>query len=436
MKVWIFCFIVLYSVAGVGMASRIEFGVEKHQLKNGLTVLLHHDASTPLVTLHQWFRVGSSYERPGIRGLAHFFEHLMFKGTKRFSKNAFDLLVQSYGGENNAFTSLDYTGYYVSMPAGNLEQLLDVEADRMQNLQLTPDNIRTEREVVKEERRYSIDNSISGQINETLFELLFRGSSYGWPIIGYMKDLNAATKLQLNTFYKTYYAPNNAVLVLAGQFNKKQVLRWVNKYYASIPRQRIKAFRWTRPVAQKRMRQKTLRKNIQNARGVVAFVAPPAGSKDAYALDLLASILAGDKSSRLYQSLVYKGQRVTSVSAYNYSPQRAGVFSVEWSMKPGLGLDDSLKSIRGELYRARKQLVTAEELERAKNTVLFEYVSSLQSLGGKAYALALNEVVMGDYKYLFSDLDRYARVTARDIRVAAQKYLTPARRNELRIVPQ
>lgn len=434
LKVFLFCFIVFYS--GVCMALRIEFQVEKHKLKNGLTLLLHHDPSTPLVTLHQWFRVGSSYERPGIRGLAHFFEHLMFKGTKRFSKNAFDLLVQSYGGENNAFTSLDYTGYYVSMPAGNLEQLLDVEADRMQNLLLTPDNIRTEREVVKEERRYSIDNSISGQINETLFEILFGGSSYGWPIIGYMKDLNAATKLQLQQFYKTYYAPNNAVLVLAGQFNKKQVLKWVHKYYASIPPQKIKAFKWKKPRVQKTMRQKTLRKNIQNARGLVSFVAPPAGSDAAYALDLLASILAGDMSSRLHQRLVYKGQQVTSVSAYNYSPQRAGVFSIDWSMKPGLALNESLKAVRNELYKARTQLVTGEELERAKNTVLFEYVSGLQSLGGKAYALALNEVVMGDYKYLFSDLDRYTRISAEDIRQAAAQYLTPARRNEFRIVPR
>ena len=197
--------LVFFLSSPVFASQNLELKVEKYKLKNGLTVLLHQDKSTPVVSFHQWYRVGSRNESIGRTGLAHFFEHLMFKGTKKYSGKEFEKLIKLNGGSNNAFTSFDYTGYYVNLPAGKIDKILDIESDRMQNLLFDPKTIQSEREVVKEERRYRVENRVQGYLREALFSTVFKVHPYNWPVIGSMKDLNAASIDDLKKFYKVHY---------------------------------------------------------------------------------------------------------------------------------------------------------------------------------------------------------------------------------------
>lgn len=218
----------------VSIADQIRFPVEKYQLSNGLTVLLHEDHSAPIISIHQWFRVGSANEHPGRTGIAHFFEHLMFKGTPKYPNRELDRQIQANGGTNNAFTTRDYTGYYENMPSGKLELILDIESDRMRNLGFDEKEIKNEREVVKEERRYRVENNVYGYLHENVFETVFRVHPYRWPVIGYMRDLNATSIDDLKEFYRVFYAPNNAVLVITGDFKSSQAKSLIEKYYAKI----------------------------------------------------------------------------------------------------------------------------------------------------------------------------------------------------------
>ena len=220
--------------ASASLVKKINFPVEKIKLKNGMTVLLHQDRSIPMISFHQWYRVGSRHEKPGRTGLAHFFEHLMFKGTKKISRDQLEVLIQANGGSNNAFTSRDYTGYYVDFPSGQLELAMQIESDRMRNLIFDMAAIQSEREVVKEERRMRVEDSVDGSIMEATYSTVFKAHPYRWPVIGYMADLNAATIEDLKEFYRAYYAPNNTVLVVAGDFELSKAKSLVNKYYGSI----------------------------------------------------------------------------------------------------------------------------------------------------------------------------------------------------------
>ena len=202
------------------LSKAIQIDVEKYELSNGLTVLLAEDHSVPMVSYHQWFRVGSKDEDAGRTGLAHFFEHMMFKGTPKHSKEFFGQELASKGAEFNAFTSDDYTGYYIEIPKDHLKLAIDIESDRMRNLTLDPKDVNSEREVVKEERRMRYDNQPEGVIRESLDEMMFKNLPYRWPVIGSMEDLNQASNADLRAFYKRYYSPNNAVVVVAGDFSK------------------------------------------------------------------------------------------------------------------------------------------------------------------------------------------------------------------------
>jgi len=227
--------ILLLVVFTVPVSAQIkEFSVDKYRLKNGMTVLLHQDSSLPIYSLHLWYDVGSSDEEQNRTGLAHFFEHLMFKGTKKNKEGVYDDLIEENGGSNNAFTTRDYTGYYVEMPAGTLETVLKLEADRMTNLSFSKDKIKREREVVKEERRLRVENSPFGLAFESLFAQGYNKSAYKWPVIGSMRHLERSSVSDFKTFYERYYAPNNAVLVIAGDFRKSKAKRWIKKYFGSL----------------------------------------------------------------------------------------------------------------------------------------------------------------------------------------------------------
>ena len=406
---------------------QIKLDMEKYTLDNGLVVILHKDDSVPLVSYNVWFRVGSRHERPGITGIAHTFEHLMFKGTERYPEGEFDKLLHSSGATSNAFTSHDYTGYYEIIPPGALELVMDLESDRMRNLKLTPEVLASEREVVKEERRQRVDNVPTGRLREHLFATLFKVHPYRWPVIGWMEDISSYTLDDLKAWYETYYAPNNAVLVIAGSINIPQTKKWVEKYYGKMEAKEIPK---TEKIVEPEPRgfvSSGLRAKVQAATVALAYPTVPAGHEDAYALDMLAQILGEGDSSRIHQRLVYRTQMATSAGAYHYTPQEAGIFQVSASLKPGLETDGVRTALLGEVYRLRNQDVEAAELEKAKAQIAMSTINSLKTIHGKASSLAINEIYFEDPLRFLSDLERYNALTAEDLKRVAGKYLTPQR---------
>ena len=407
------------------IGSQIRFKVEKYKLPNGLTVLLHEDHSAPLISYQTWFSVGSKNEEPGLTGIAHLFEHMMFRGAKRYTGEQFDTVLQANGATNNAFTTNDYTGYYENLPAAKLEVVIDIESDRMENLKINAETLAAELGVVKEERRMRVDNSPSGMLREALFGTAFRVSNYRWPVIGYMTDLDHINVENAQAFHKTFYAPNNAIVVVAGDFDSAKAKKLIEKYYAAIPSQTIPDRPRSPEPAQTSNRTQMLSKPVQTQQFVVAFHTPKNGEDDSYALDLLANILGFGDSSRLHQRLVYKDQTATSVSVYNQTLQETGLFQVYVTMKPGVDHSKAYRSIVGEMWRPRNLLVSDSDLQKAKNQVMKSYVDGLKTVHGRAEVLALNETLYGDYEMLFKDLDRYNKVTREEIRAVAKKYLAP-----------
>lgn len=417
------------------IASQIHFDVEKYQLPNGLTVLLHEDHSSPIISYNTWFKVGSKYEEPGFTGIAHLFEHMMFTGTQKYSRENFDLILQSNGAVNNAFTTHDYTGYYENLPSSKLELVMDMEADRMVNLQVTAENLKSEREVVKEERRFRVDNNPMGVLREVMFGTVFKVHPYKWPVIGYMKDINAITLEKSKEFFRTYYAPNNAVLVLAGDFKPSNARALIEKYYGKISAQPIPKRTLAAEPEQKAARGQIVRQPVQNTSIALSYRVPGSGQDDVYPLDLLANILGQGSSSRLHKRLVYNAQVATAASASNFSLQDYGIFQVFASLKPGQSADPVTKAMLAEVWKARNKLVDAQELAKAKKQILQTYVNSLKTVSGKAEVIAQNEILFGDWSQIFKDLPKYEQVTPEDIKRVANKYLTPEHLNQVTLVP-
>ncbi len=418
------------------LSSQIRIPVEKYKLDNGLTVLLHEDHSLPIISYHTWFRVGSRHERPGITGIAHMFEHLMFKGTKKYPNKKFDELLQANGATNNAFTSHDYTGYYENFPSDKLELIMDIESDRMVNLELNEEMLGAEREVVKEERRMRVDNRPGGVLYENIYRTVFRVHPYRWPVIGWMKDISSYKLEDFKQWYKTYYAPSNAVLVIAGDFDTSKVKKMIQKYYGPLKAQPLPEQKYSSEPVQSGFRQQVVTKDVQAPLVSLAYRGPAASDKDTYALDLLGRILGSGTSSRLYTRLVYRNKKATSVGAYNASGKDPGVFQVRVSLKPGVPESQIQQALLGEIYKMRSTRVSEQELQKAKNQTMLSYVSSMKTVDGKANILALNEILFGDYSEFFKDLDRYNQVTAIDIQEVAKKYLTPKQASWVVVKPR
>lgn len=415
---------------------KISLPVTKYTLPNGLTVLLLEDHSVPMVAYHTWYRVGSRDESPGVTGAAHMLEHMMFKGAKKYDGKSFDRIFHENGITNNAFTTNDYTGFFENLPSSKLEMVMDMEVDRMSSLALNPEDLKSEKEVVKEERRWRVDNNPMGLVRELMMSTVFKYNPYHWPVIGYMKDINNYDVEKLRFFYNTYYVPNNAVLVLVGDFKTDKVKGLIEKYYGSLPYRPLPRRNYPREPLQEVQENATLKKDVQNSSFVVAFQSPRQGEPDMYALDLAANILGNGTSSRLYKRLVYQKQTATSAYAFNFSMREAGVFAVGVNMKPGTGIQEALDTTYNELWKLRNQKVSDKELAKAKTQVMKDLVDSLKTMDGKARALAVNEIVTGSYESLFTDLDKYELVTSDDIKRVADKYTNQTQRNVIVLEPK
>ncbi len=411
------------SAQAASEALQIRFPIEKYQLKNGLTVILAEDHSVPMISYHTWYRVGSRDESLGVTGAAHMLEHMMFKGAKKYSGKQFDQILHENGIMNNAFTSSDYTGFYENLPSDKLELMMDVEVDRMRNLELRPEDLVSELQVVGEERRWRVDNNPGGLLHELMMATIYKVHPYTWPTIGYMKDIQSYTVEKLRKFYDTFYVPNNAVLVLAGDFDTAKTKKLIEKYYGPLEAKALpeKKFPVEPPILEPRFQE--LKWEVQTQSFVIAFPGVPSGHPDSYALDLAAAILGGGKSSRLHKSLVYKKETATGVSVANYTTADPGVFMVMTSMKPKNEYKLAEKEVLSQVKRLTGKAVTKLELEKAKNQVMMQYMSGLTTIDGKAQSLAVNEILFGNFENLFTDLEKYNAVTVEDVLRVSKKYL-------------
>jgi zinc protease len=414
----------------------IQFPVEKYKLANGLTVLLNPDNSIPSVSIQTWYRVGSKDEHVGRTGLAHFFEHMMFKGTAKYDKNTWRGFLNSKGADFNASTNTDYTNYYINASSENLDVLLSIESDRMRNLLLDPKEVASEREVVKEERRMRYDDSVEGSMHEAMAALLWTKLPYRWLPIGSMVDLNQASMEDLHAFYKEFYSPNNAVLVVAGDFDPAAAKRLIEKYYGGLPQEKIVRPEITPEPEQRAPREVKITRDAQAPMVSVAYHLPDLNNPDLYALDLLSIVLGQGNSSRFYQKLVREKELATSAWAASDNSVLAGEFILVANLKPKTDPSKALAAMELEMKEVRHNLVSQKELDKARNIFMKEYVDRLKRISGRARMLANYETVYGDYTRIFSDLKRYQAVTPDDLKRVANAYLRPSQRNTVIVLPR
>lgn len=411
--------------AGTQTTPRISF--EKYTLPNGLQVILHEDHSTPIVAVNTWYLVGSGDEQPGRTGFAHLFEHIMFMGSQNVPVGMFDQWLEAAGADNNGSTTEDRTNYYEVLPSNALELALWLDADRMGWLLPTMDlaKVDLQRDVVKNERRQSYDNVPYGRADETILAALYPSTHpYSWPVIGSMADLSAATLDDTKNFFRTYYAPNNATLAIAGDFDPAVAKQLVEKYFGSIPRGPAVNRRTTvPPVVIPSDRFLVLEDKVQLPRLFYTWPTVKLFAPDDAALDILAQVLANDKNSRLYKKLVYDLQVAQSVRAFQESSRLTGKFQVDVLPKPGQVPANVDKLVQAEIAGIINNGITQRELVRAQNSYRAQFLDRIASVLGKADALNSYNYFAGTPDYVQQDAARYDRVTVADVQRVASTYL-------------
>ena len=404
---------------------KIQF--EKYKLPNGLEVILHEDHSTPIVAVDTWYHVGSGDEQVGRTGFAHLFEHIMFMGSQNVPVGAFDQMLEAAGANNNGSTTEDRTNYYETLPSNALQLALWLDADRMGFLLPTMDlpKVNLQRDVVKNERRQRVDNQPYGRADEIILAALYpKSHPYSWPVIGSMADLSAASLADVQNFFRTYYAPNNATLAIAGDFDPATVKKMVEQYFGSIPRGPQVKRRTTVPaVVIPRDTFLVLEDKVQLPRLFYTWHSVKGFSKDDAALDILAQVLAGDKNSRLYKKLVYELQTAQSVSAFQDGSRLDGKFQIDVTPKPGQKVSDIDRVVQAQIDSVISNGITPRELQRAQNTYKASFLNRLASVLGKAEVLNSYNYFVGNPDFVQQDAVRYERVTAVDVQRVAKTYL-------------
>ena len=414
-----------------------KLNYELTKLANGLTVILLEDHSTPIVHAQLWYHVGSKDERPGRTGFAHLFEHLMFKGSKNVAPEAHSSMVSSVGGQSNAYTTDDVTVFWETVPAQFLPLILWLEADRMASLRFDAASFGREREVVKEERRMRIDNQPYGALSEVIYNETFAVHPYKHTTIGSMSDLDAASVADVREFYRTYYAPGNATLVLVGDFDARQAVDLVNEYFGPVPASDRTISRDLPKEPEQRLERRVVTKEPWPLPVVVvAYHIPQDGHRDSYPLNLASKLLSDGQSSRIYRTLVYdKGIAVTAFGGGNILEDPNLFFAVAM-VQPGHTTDEVEKALVGEMDRLRSEPVTARELQRVKNQFARDYVVGRESNQQKAMQLAHAYVIHhGDVSTADGEYDIFMTTTAADVQRAARTYFTPQNRTVITIQP-
>lgn len=405
-------------------------------LKNGLQVVMVEDHTVPSICFAIAFHVGSRNEKPGITGISHLFEHMMFNGSKKYRPTEFDRILETGGGYSNAYTSNDITFYYEEFNPDLLDKVLDMEADRIRALKLDTANLEQERGIVKEERRVSTDNNVQSKMFEDLYAAAYVAHTYHHPVVGWMKDLDNITLQDAKDYFKIYYAPNNATVIVVGAFDAKALKPKMEKLFGSIAaQQKPRPVNYAEPEQQGERRLK-LEKAAELPAVAIGYKTVSVSSPDFYPLNLLAAILSRGQSSRLYKRLMYDLQITTEVSASMDDHIAPGLFSFYAQMQPGKEVVEAEKEIYKIIDEIAKNGVTEEELQKAKNVSQVDYVNEFKTNVGVANRLGYYEVVYGDYKKSFQVTEQYSRVTVEDVKRVAAVYFTEKARTVIVLVPE
>lgn len=414
-----------------------QLTAREHELANGLKILLNEDHSVPVVAIQIWYHVGSKDERAGRSGFAHLFEHLMFKGSENLASGEITEYIQSIGGRYNATTDFDRTLYFETIPSNHLERLLWMEADRMRALDVSEANFRSERDVVKEERRLRVDNPPFGRLFEFVLANTFTTHPYKILSIGSMADLDAATIEDVRAFHALYYVPNNATIVLSGDFDPQQALAWIEKYFGPI----LKGKEIPRNIP--REPEQTAERRVVEYDAntplpvvMLTYHVPEEGHPDTYALEVASRILSDGQSSRLYRKMVYEQQIAIQAGGQTLTVEDPGVFFFFAILQQGRTVEEAEKSLLEEIVRLEQQAVSAEELDKARNQIIAGQVFNRQTVNEKASAIGHASVILDDWRLANQQIEKYQKVSAGDVQAVARKYFRPENRTVVHMLPE
>ena len=427
----------LAGAAAAQTASSMRLDLKETRLPNGLRVITVEDHSAPVIAIDITYNVGSRDERPGRTGFAHLFEHMMFKGSENVGTGEHFYLVFNNGGTMNGTTNEDRTTYFEALPSNQLDLVLFLEADRMRSLVINKANLDNQRNAVQEERRLSVDNQPYGQSGEVLQGLIYDNFAYKHTVIGSMDDLNAATVEDVAAFFKTYYAPNNAVLTLVGDFRTADALKKIKENFSNIQRQTDPPSVDMTEPEQKAERRASVDDPLARLQQVdIAFKALPGNTADFYALQVLSAALQGGQSSRFYQTLVKEKQLVTNVFGFIDEKRGTGAFYISATVRQGVRPADVEAAIYDEIERVKKDGVADWEIQKAKNTTRRNFINSMQSSLSRAINISVWTVYYNDPNLINTRLDKVSAVTKADVLRVANKYLTPANRTVVITTPK
>jgi zinc protease len=422
--------------------TKLEVPYRQFRLANGLNVILHRDPSVPIVAVNVWYHVGSGSERPGRTGFAHLFEHLMFEGSKHVKEGEFDTLLEAAGGNNNGSTNNDRTNYVIDVPSNALDLALFLESDRMAYLldTMSPERVDGQRDVVKNERRQSYENRPYGMASIELDKMLWpAGHPYSWPTIGYMEDLTAASHDDVVQFFKKYYAPNNASLVIAGDIDFDRTKALVEKWFGDVPKGEFVEPVAPPPAALTSVKRQTMTDRVRLSKLFLGWLTPRYYAPGDAALDVVSSVLAGGKNSRLYKRLIYDTQMAQDVEATQQSGALGSAFLIEITVRPGHSVAEVQKAVDEELAKLKAEPPSARELQRALNQIEASFYRRMQRVGGfggKADQLNAYYASGGGPDYFAEDLGRYTSLSESDVQAAAVQWLPQDRRVELIVNPE
>lgn len=421
-------------LGGIASAQKIAF--EEYDLDNGMHVILHNDPSAPVVVTSVMYHVGSKDETPDRTGFAHFFEHLLFEGTENIKRGEWFKIVTSNGGINNANTSDDRTYYYEVFPSNNLELALWMESERLMHPVINKIGVDTQNGVIKEEKRSRYDNKPYGNIIGAVKENMFKNHPYRWTTIGSMEHLDAATLEEFQAFNKKFYIPNNAVLVVAGDFENVKAKEWIQKYFGSIQRGKdIKKQTFVEEPITQTIRAKYVDSNIQIPMVVATYRTPSMKTRDARVLDLISSYLSDGKSSKLYKKIVDEKKIALQIDAVGFSQEDYGMY-ILYGLPMGTHTsEDLIKEIDEEIVKIQTELISEKDFQKLKNTFDNLFVNKNGNLEGIAENLATYYLLYGDVNLINTEIELLHSITREEIRDVAKKYLNPNQRLILDYVP-
>ena len=437
MKIYsLFFSLFLMSCLGLrGQGNQINF--EEFSLDNGLDVILHQDKSTPIVAIAMMYHVGSKNEEPDRTGFAHFFEHLLFEGSENIGRGEFAAYIQDAGGTLNAYTTADITCYFEVLPSNQLELGLWLESERMLHAKVDQKGIETQREVVKEEMRMRYDNRPYGSFQREVMKRAYQKYPYKWTTIGSMDHLNAAEEEDYVKFYKSFYVPNNAVLVIAGDIDVPQAKEWINQYFGTIPKGKGVIYRPNieEPALNGELRD-TIYDSVQLPGIFQAYRTPSMNEEDFYAVSMLSTLLSQGESSRLQKALVNEQQKAVAVGNFVLDREGPGVTVAYAISSAGVPTEEVEAAMDAEVQKVMDELISEEEFQKLRNQIESDFVQENTSMFGIADNLATYKTLKGDANLINTEIDLYMAVSREDIRRVARKYFKKENRVSLYYLPK